>query len=91
MAEVKLRLNLDSEEVELVVDNEVALTSGSDVFKSWVSAYNTKHPLPVPEPEIRYVEKPVEEKVVDVEEPVKEEPAETETVEVPVEEKTEDA
>jgi hypothetical protein len=57
MAEVKLRLNLDSEEVELVVDGQVALTSGNDVFKNWVSAYNEKHKPVV-------VEAPVEEKEV---------------------------
>lgn len=43
MAELRLRLNLDSEEVELVVDGQVALTSGSDVLASWVQAINDKH------------------------------------------------
>lgn len=80
MAEVKLRYNPEVEEVELVVDDEVALTSGKDVFESWVGAYNEKHPLPVPDPVV--VEAPVGEKKVDVEEPVKEEPKETEAVEV---------
>lgn len=62
MAEVKLRLNLDAEDVELVVDGQVALTTGSDVFKSWVEAYNEKHkpvePVPV-------VEVPTEPTVVE--------------------------
>lgn len=43
MAELKLRLNLDKEEVELVVDGQVAFASGSEVFKNWVEAYNAKH------------------------------------------------
>lgn len=43
MAEIKLRYNSDSEEVELVVDGEVALASGNDVFVSWVADYNEKH------------------------------------------------
>ena len=50
VAEVKLRYNPDAEEVELVVDDEVALTSGADVFQSWVEDYNEKHPVPVEEP-----------------------------------------
>ena len=71
MAEVKLRYNPDAEEVELVVDNEVALTSGTDVFHSWVEDFNEKHKPVVPEPV-------VEEKTVDVtpEEPTSEEVAE---------------
>lgn len=58
MAEVKvgLRYNNDHDEVELTVDGEVALTSGKDVFESWVHAYNEKH---------KTVEEPVEPKVVD--------------------------
>ena len=74
MAEVKLRLNLSNDEVELVVDGQVALSSGPEVFKNWVEAYNEKHkPAPT-------VEEPVEEKqvVVDPEPPV--ETAETEVV-----------
>ena len=71
MAEVKLRLNLDAEEVELVVDNEVALTSGSDVFRSWVDAHNEKHKPTIVEP-VAPVE-PVEEKVVNPATPVDEE------------------
>ena len=38
-----MRLNLDTEEVELVVDGQVALTSGQDVLHSWVEALNEKH------------------------------------------------
>jgi len=54
MAEVKLRLNLEAEEVELVVDGAVALSSGPEVFRNWVEAYNEKHkpaePVQAPEP-----------------------------------------
>lgn len=46
MAEVKMRLNLDAEEVELVVDGQVALASGPDVFKNWVDAYAEKQVPP---------------------------------------------
>lgn len=84
MAEVKLRFNKETEEVELIVDDnpEPAMSSGADVFKSWVDYYNEKH-KPVPPPEPVKPAEPVEEKKVDVEEPVKqEEAAETETVEV---------
>lgn len=66
MAEVKLRYNNDADEVELTVDGEVALTSGSDVFESWVKAYNDKHKSvdePVVEEPVKVAE-PVEEKVV---------------------------
>lgn len=72
MAEVKLRFNLDAEEVELVVDGQVALSSGKEVFASWVGAYNEKH-KPV------HVE-PVEVKTPVVEEPVKVEAPVTEPV-----------
>lgn len=81
MAELKLRLNLDAEEVELVVDGQVALTSGKDVFNSWVSAVNEKN-KPV-EPLV--VEAPVPAEPVVPETPVVEPPAEpldTPTVEV---------
>lgn len=71
MSEIKLRFNLDAEEVELVVDGEVAMSSGSDVFANWVEVYNEKHkpavePTPEPEPE-KKVETPVEEKEVPLE------------------------
>lgn len=59
MAEIKLRFNLDNEEVELTVDGEVALASGQEVFRSWVSAYNDKH---------KKVDEPVEDKEVDLDE-----------------------
>ena len=58
MPEIKLRYNENSEEVELLVDNEVALTSGNDVFVSWVEAYNEKH-----KPEEPEIEKEVNEEV----------------------------
>lgn len=68
MAEVKLRFNLDAEEVELVVDGKVALSTGADVFQSWVSAYNDKH---------KSVDEPVADKTVDLDSEVPaEEPAE---------------
>lgn len=78
MAEIKLRLNLDKEEVELVVDGEVALTSGNDVFKNWVDAYNEKH---------KTIETPVEEKVVVVEPVEEKEPLESPTVELDTDDK----
>lgn len=71
MSELKMRLNLDAEEVELVVDGKVAFSSGSDVFRSWVNVYNDKHkPAPV---EPVKVEAPVEEVMVNPEAPVVEE------------------
>lgn len=79
MAEIKLRLNLDAEEVELVVDGEVALTSGKDVLYSWVEAVNKKNYVAPVEPastEPVKIEEPVKEKEVAPEEPVKEEPKE---------------
>lgn len=63
MAEIKLRYNAESEEVELVVDGEVALASGNDVFVSWVEDYNEKH---------KTVEAPVEEKEIPLEQPSEE-------------------
>lgn len=66
MAEVKLRLNLDAEEVELVVDGKVAISSGQDVFHSWVEAYNAKHNYVVGQSQEQQPATPVEEKVVDV-------------------------
>lgn len=83
MAEVRLRLNLDAEEVELVVDGKVATSTGPEVFKNWVDAYNEKHkPL---EPEVVHEE---HDKKVDVDEPVEEKhvPVEEETVETSTEE-----
>ena len=68
MAEVKLRLNLDTESVELVVDGQVALESGSDVFSNWVEAYNDKH-KPVHVEPVK-VETPVEQPPITVQEPV---------------------
>ncbi len=68
MAEVKMRFNLDAEEVELVVDGQVALSSGKEVFTNWVGAYNDKHKPAVVEPV--KVEAPVVETPVPVAEPV---------------------
>lgn len=50
MAEIRMRLNLDAEEVEVTVDGTVAISSGQDVFKSWVDAYNDKHKPAIVEP-----------------------------------------
>lgn len=60
MAEIKMRYNATAQEVELLVDNEVAFSSGKDVFESWVKAYNDANPPKVVEPAA-----PVEEKVVE--------------------------
>lgn len=83
MAEVKLRLNLDAEEVELVVDGQVALTSGAEVFRNWVGAYNDKHKPAHVEPV--KVEAPVVTEPVTVEVPVNENVVESPTVEVDTE------
>jgi len=86
MAEVKvgLRYNNDTDEVELTVDGEVALSSGKDVFESWVKAYTAKYPpaptlseesVTFPGPVVAQdvtVAEPVEPKVVDPAEPVQE-------------------
>jgi hypothetical protein len=70
VAQVGLRFNLDAEEVELTVDGQTALTSGQDVFKSWVDAYNDKHKPSIDEPvEEKEVDLDAEENV-DVDEPV---------------------
>lgn len=51
MAELKMRYNPETEEVELVVDNEVALSSGKEEFVSWVDYYTEVHlPEVTPEP-----------------------------------------
>src|SRR5690242_13971114 len=83
MAEVKLRLNLDAGEVELVVDGQVALSSGPEVFANWVEVYNEKNKPAVVEPVV--VAAPVQEAPVSVEAPVVEVPPATE-VTVPVNE-----
>ena len=87
MAEIKLRYNVTSEEVELLVDGEVAFGSGSETFKSWVDAYNNAHPL---EPKIVEVPAPVPDKVVEPGNEVKEEPQEVvDTLPDPVVDSTE--
>lgn len=50
MPEVTLRYNAQGEEVELLVDGEVAMSSGPEVFASWVEVYNESHPPAPPEP-----------------------------------------
>lgn len=83
MAEVKMRLNLDAGEVELVVDGQVALSSGPDVFKSWVEVYNEKHKPARVEPVS--VEAPVPAQPVSVEAPVNENVIESPTLETSTE------
>lgn len=87
MAEIKLRYNATNEEVELVVDGEVAFGSGKETFESWVKAYNEVHPL---EPKVVEVQAPVEEKVVEPGNEVKQEPQEAvDTLPDPVVDSTE--
>lgn len=81
MAEVKMRLNLDAGEVELVVDGQVALSSGKDVFSNWVEAYNEKNKPLVVEPVTPAA--PVPAAPVQVETPVTEPVLETQVVETP--------
>ena len=62
MADAKLRFNDKTEEVEFVVDERVVMSSGADVFKSWVDFYNEQH-KPVKtldEPVVEEKEPPVE-------------------------------
>jgi hypothetical protein len=86
MAEVKLRLNLDAEEVELVVDGQVALSSGKDVLANWVQVLNEKNkPVHVePVAPAAPVVAPVVEPPVAVAAPVPVTPAEPVQVTVPV-------
>lgn len=66
--EVKMRLNTETEEVEVLIDEEVLASSGKELFVNWVGWYNEKH-KPV-EPEVK-VEETTDEPVVDKpEEPV---------------------
>jgi hypothetical protein len=74
VADIGLRFNLSTEEVELTVDGKVTMGSGQDVFQSWVNAYNEKHkPIvvdtPIEEPPVPLTEPVVEETIV-VDEPV---------------------
>lgn len=57
MPELKMKYNEATDEVEVLVDNEVLIASGAPEFKSWVDYYNEKHKPVV-------VESPVEEKQV---------------------------
>jgi hypothetical protein len=82
MAEVKMRLNLNAMEVELVVDGAVALSSGKDVFLSWVEAANKLNP-PVHSEPVK-VEAPVPATPVSVEVPVNENVIESPTLETSV-------
>lgn len=61
--EIKLRYNASAEEVELLVDDTVAATSGADVFKSWVDAYNEAHAM---EPVEKVDESPAPDDVKEV-------------------------
>lgn len=67
MAELKFRLNLDEEDVELVLDGKVVDTVGKAVLQSWVAALNEKN---------KTVEEPVAPKEVNVVEAVEESSAE---------------
>lgn len=83
MAEIKLRLNLDRDEVELVVDNEVTMASGPDVFASWVKAYNDKHVVAPPaHTEPVKIDEPIPTTPVSVEVPVNENVIESPTLEL---------
>lgn len=46
MAELKFRLNLDTEEIELLLDEKVVDTIEKDVVQSWVTAINDKNKVP---------------------------------------------
>lgn len=46
MAELKFRLNLDSEEIELLLDDKVVDTIEKAVVQSWVEAINDKNKVP---------------------------------------------
>lgn len=50
MPEVKMRYNPDEGQVELVVDGEVAMSSGKEEFRSWVDYENEQNPPAPPEP-----------------------------------------
>jgi hypothetical protein len=81
MAEIRIRLNLDKEEVELVVDNQVVATVEKHVVHSWVEAINEKN-KPAHEEPIK-VDAPVEDEPVKVDAPVEEPAPEEEKIELP--------
>lgn len=66
MSDLTLRLNLDAQDVELVLDGKVIDTVGTDVVASWVAALNEKNKPAEPE-------KPVEEEKPETPEEVVEE------------------
>lgn len=76
--DVTFRFNPDADDVEIVAGDKVVDTVGSDVFASWVSAYNAKHGY------VQRVEVP--ETGNTTQEPVAEEKAEEEAVEETTEE-----
>lgn len=43
MAEIKVRLNLDAQDIEVLVNDKVIDTVGSDLLASWVEAINEKN------------------------------------------------
>lgn len=80
MAELVVRLNLDTEDVELVLDGKVVDTVGNDVLNSWVDAINAKREAANPKPVA--VDAPVEDKTAPPVEATAETPVEEATVEV---------
>lgn len=49
MADLKIRFNLENDDIELVLNDEVIDTVGVEVVESWVNAYNEKHGFVKPE------------------------------------------
>lgn len=43
MADLKIRFNSDNDDIEIVLDDKVIDTVGTEVVESWVTAYNEKH------------------------------------------------
>ncbi len=43
MTDFRIRFNVDTEDVELVLDDKVVDTVGTEVVQSWMTAYNDKH------------------------------------------------
>lgn len=71
MTDLRFRLNLEIEDVELVLNDKVVDTVGTEVVASWVSAINEKHGVG---------KEPVVEELPKVEEPA---PVEAPTESVP--------
>lgn len=52
MADIKFKFNLETEEIELLVNDKVATTVESEIVESWISAYNDKHGFVKPPEEV---------------------------------------